>query len=454
MEAPITNATTTVADAEFDRAFEQFRSLLNLDQINALQPRGPSAIYTALVTVWLLVYQRLHAGRSLADAVAELVQCDPSLLPHNRRLVEGTLSSNTGAYSRARTRLKPEVTDWLAQHVFDTIIAATPPSLGDRRVFLLDGTTITLAPTAALKAAYPPATNQHGVSVWPVAHLLVAHELASGCAILPELGPKFGVEAMSEMQLTKALLPRIPVHSVLLADRAFGVFAVAYAAQQAQHDVVFRLTEVRFRALQRQAKLLDDEGTSRRWQLNWTPSARERKRHTELPRDASVSVWLHELVISPTLTLWLVTTLDAKASVLDQLYRRRIDVETDIRELKVTLRTEELRATTVAMLRKELATSLVAYNLVVQVRQLAAQVVQVPSRRLSYTGVLGAVKIVLFEHSLTTGAEWRRAFKLVLRIAGQRKLPNRPGRSYPRVAYPRRSKSNSGTKKTQGLKPK
>jgi hypothetical protein len=34
-----------------------------------------------------------------------------------------------------------------------------------------------LAPSAALKKAFPPASNQYGVGVWPIAHLLVAHEL-------------------------------------------------------------------------------------------------------------------------------------------------------------------------------------------------------------------------------------------------------------------------------------
>ena len=40
-----------------------------------------------------------------------------------------------------------------------------------RRVFIIDGTTVTLAPTPALSKAFPPATNQYGESVWPVAML-------------------------------------------------------------------------------------------------------------------------------------------------------------------------------------------------------------------------------------------------------------------------------------------
>ncbi len=59
----------------------------------------------------------------------------------------------------------------------------------------------------------------------------------------------------------------------------------------------------------------------------------------------------------------------------------------DIRDVKVTLNTERIRAHSREMFEKELLTSLVAYNLVVQFRREAARKVGVPPRRLSFTGV-------------------------------------------------------------------
>ena len=70
-----------------------------------------------------------------------------------------------------------------------------------------------------------------------IVHWVVAHELASGCAVRPETGPMYGPGAVGELALATRLLPRLPAHSVLLADRNFGVFAFAYAA--------FRLAERR-----------------------------------------------------------------------------------------------------------------------------------------------------------------------------------------------------------------
>ena len=432
---------------EFDRAFDHFRSLLDPAEIDAMQPMGPAAIYTALVTVWLLIYQRLYGGRPLSDAVDELLRIDPILLPENRRIRERTLSGNTGAYSQARKRLRPEVTDRLADNIFDSLIAAAPPSLDGRRAFLLDGTTIALASTAALKAAFPPASNQHGTGNWPVAHLLVAHELESGCAIRPEVGPMYGPSAVSEADLAMAILPRLPTGSIVLADRNFGIFSVAYAAVDAGHDVVFRLTGARFRALLRKATLLSQGDGYRTWSLKWTPSGRDRRSHPELPEDAEVTARLHEVIVSPERSLWLVTTLTCEAPIASGLYRRRLDVETDIRDVKVTLRTEQIEARCEEMVRKELVASIIAYNLVVQVRRLAAKATGVQPRRLSFRGVLGAVRIVLLEPMCTTAEGWRERFELALRIAGQRKIPERPGRSYPRRAIPRRNKSTSGSKR-------
>lgn len=447
------------SEREFDEAFGRFRGLIDPVEIERMQPLGPATVYTALVTVWLLVYQRLHEGKTLDEAVTNFIASDPDELSSNRRVREGKLSANTGAYSRARTRLKPEVTDHVANQIFESLVSAAPPSLAGRRVFLLDGTTIALAPTKALKAAFPPARNQHGESAWPIAHLLVAHELESGCALLPEIGAMYGDQAVSEVELSKRIMARLPPLSVLMADRNFGVFAVAHAAVQAGHEALFRLTKVRFNAMVRRATPLpprrtDDRGTSwssqRRWKLDWQPSKKDRQSHPELTADAQVEVHLHEIILSKTLTLWLVSTLNCESHVLADLYKRRQDIETDIRDVKVTLKTEEVRAKSVTMLRKELATSIVAYNLVQQVRRLAAQQAGVKPRRLSFTGVWNAVKMILLAPHLwndLTPAQWRKKFERTLNIAQQKKLPNRPNRSYPRQALTKRSKSTSGPRK-------
>jgi len=431
--------------ADLAAALTQFRRLVDPAMIDELQPCGPASVYTPWVTVWLLVYQRLHRNASLQTAVAEFAQC-AAAYSSNKRVREGVLSSNTGTYSRARSRLLAPVAEAVADHVFATVIAATPPSLGERRVFVLDGTTISLASNDRLRERWPPGANQHGPNTWPICQLVLAHELESGAAVRAELGAMYGSKADSEVAMAKLLIPRIPANSLLMADRNFGVFGFVHAAVGAGHEVLVRLVQSRFEALKRSA----DEAGPRRWRLRWTPTKANRRTDPDLPADAEVSVWLHEFVGFSGKTLWVATTSAASVETLAELYAKRWSIETDIRQFKTTLECDALRGQSPDMIRKELAMAMVAFNLVVQVRRIAAERAKVPPRSLSFKGVWSLVTIILLRPNSWTAEEWQKRFEWVLRGARQRKLPNRPGRSYPRTVLPRRRKFPDRPRKKPG----
>lgn len=188
-----------------------FGQLLTPAFLNALDPPEPSAVYTPYIVVWSLVYQRLHGSASLGDAVTELLARFPRhALPDCKWVRDDALSANTGAYSRARTRLPYDVATTASDHVADALLGATPPAWNNRSVFLLDGTTPQLAHTPELCDQFPPANNQRGTSHWPIRHVLAAHELATGLALRPECGPMYSPQATSELALALRLVPRLP----------------------------------------------------------------------------------------------------------------------------------------------------------------------------------------------------------------------------------------------------
>jgi hypothetical protein len=417
--------------------WQLFGQLLPPAILNSLDPKPPQAVYTPHVVTWLLVYQRLHDNATLNQAVAELLFRFPKeSLPDCKRTHERTLSANTGAYSQARTDLDSRVCYFAIDHVFDSLVSTYSPSYKGRRAFLVDGSTLQLAPTAVLRAAYPPASNQHGVSAWPILHLAVAHELSSGLAVRPELGPMYGPEAVGEIALAKGLLQRLPKNSILLADRNFGIFAFAHAGVEAGHDVLVRLTQKRFNAMLKKARQVGPG----KWALSWRPSASDRRAHPELAAEAVVAGHLYAVQVSDRLTLWLFATLDGTAAEMAELYGLRLRVETDIRDLKETLCLSEMTSKSPAMVEKELMMAMVAYNLVNQIRRLAAAKAEVQPRRLSFAGVASLVQA--FEARVLDGlsAEQLQAeFDLLLRAAGQRMLPNRPkARAYKREVLKRR----------------
>ena len=297
-------------DTEFDRAFELLLKLVDLRRADEIMPLGPGAVDTASVVLWLLVYQRLRRSATLQTAVKHLVDSASELCVDNKRLRQQTLSSGAGTYSDGRQRLTPEVTEWFANEVRRSIIATSTPTLGGRRVFVVDGTTMTLAPEKALQAAFPPASNPHGEGVWPVALLVVAHELESGAATQPEIGAMYGPQAVSEVQLAQACFARLPADSIVMADANFGIFSVAWGAAQHEHSFLFRRTEPRFHALRKRATGVGEGDNWKTWSLAWIPSVKDRKTNPDLPTDAVVEGLLHEIVVPEKLTLRKSTVMD------------------------------------------------------------------------------------------------------------------------------------------------
>jgi hypothetical protein len=435
-------------DREFDKAFELFTQFVDLEEADRRHPVQGNAVYTTSVVLCMLVMQRMSKDSSLEAVVKKLLDVKPAFLPKNKRVTEGTLSSNTSSYSQARSRMPGEAARWLAERVSDSLIDLTQPSFDGRRVFLYDGTTITLAPDPELRQAFPPASNQHGEGVWPVALLTVAHELSSGAALVPEIGAMYGPNAVSETALMQKTLRRLPANSIVMADAGFGIFAVAHEVAAAGHSFVLRMTRQRFDSLTRKAELIEQGKNSKTWSHQWRPSAKERSNHPDLPTDAVLEVRLHEIVVHENLTLLVITDLPHAADALATLYPRRFDVEVDIRNLKVVLGTETIRARSVDTFLKELMASIVSYNLVTQFRRQAAKLADQPPRRMSFKRTWTTFRTFLLPKVFTTAAAWRDQYRKALAYAMQDTLPNRPGRTSPRETYPRRPKSNSFKKRT------
>ena len=430
-----------LTEEELHSAFDLLRKLTPEHELSQFAPLGQAAVYTTLVTLWMLTLQRLGGGLSLTAAVKLVHESGKHLLPDNKRVREGTLSRSSGAFSEARARLPLKAAELFANRICQSLVERSPSWFGEQRAYIVDGTTVTLAPTDELSKAFPPATNQHGVTVWPVLQMLVAHELQSGCALVPEFGAMYGEENTSEAKLAAALAKRLPPRSLVMADSGFGIFSVADAMVGRGHDILFRLTKSRYQAIVRKAERLETTETSTTHRLRWTPSGKDRLTNPNLPTDAAIDVILHNIELPSGDFLMLVTTLPWTGHEAAEGYSCRYDVEHDIRDLKVTMRLEKIRAGSQEMVRKEILCSVVAYNLVLEFRREAAKIAKLPPRRLSFTGVWNTFEICLLHKAPCTFSQWRERYAKALKIASTDKLPNRPNRSYPRTAHPRRPKS-------------
>src|SRR5882757_901583 len=314
--------------------------------LHSANVRENNRIYSSSVVVWLMICQRLQTAGTLETAVLELIGGLPSSFwPYACKRLEQAgkdgglrLSKQTGAYNAARQKLSLPVLEQCCDHVFHQLmeLAELPPQR--RRAFFFDGTTVRMPYGEELAQAYPPSTNQHGVSHWPILRLLVAHDLYTGLALRSAWGPVNGDQAVSEQSLLEEAINRLPPEAIVVGDGNFGVFSVAYAADQRRHPVVLRLTPAR---AQRLAGGTLQDGTDR--QIQWKPSPGDRRGHPTLPQDAVVSGRLIVRQVFPgngekSFLLALFTTLADAPEQLMELYGKRWNIELDLRSLKSTLR--------------------------------------------------------------------------------------------------------------------
>ncbi len=419
-------------EAASDEFFQQLKKDLGLT--------SRQRVYDLPLVMWLMMTQRWDSKATLSTAVQQIVEKRPAaLLGDHKRVREATVSVHTGAYSDARQKMPvaaaERVGDRVLEHLMQTRREVLPG--WERRVFILDGSSLEMPHTKELVAAYPPGSNQHGESHWPLMRVLVAQDLGTAIAGRPCWGPMYGPQAVSEQALTEQILDRLPDRSVFMGDVNFGVFTVTFAATQRKHDVLFRLEASRARALGRGLPMTP--GTDEK--ICWRPSRWERKQHPELPADACVQgrLIVEQVTASDgtSVMLYFFTTLDLGVKQIRDVYGKRWNVETDIRSLKQTLHLDMLRCQSPDMIAKELILSITGYNLVRAVMNVAAEQNNLDPRRLSFSRSQDVVNAALPGlDAAQSPAEYQTRLKRMIQRVASCKLPDRSERPpRPRTSW-------------------
>jgi hypothetical protein len=192
-------------------------------------------IFSPLVTLWVFLAQVLSADHSCRAAVARLIA---------HRLARGQrpCSAETGAYCQARQRL-PE-------SFFSDVACSVGRRLDDqaerrwlwkgRRVYLFDGTTVTMPDTPQNQAAYPQVYNQLPGLGFPIARLGALISLACGAVV--NLGfCRYAGKGQGEASLLRRLWGVLRPGDVLLGDRLVGNWPTIVLLRQRGVELVSRL---------------------------------------------------------------------------------------------------------------------------------------------------------------------------------------------------------------------
>ena len=395
-------------------------------------------IYSPRLVIWMMMNQRLEAGGTLAQSVEQLVQGRfACLLSRCKRVRERRIGLGTGGYCQARQNLPKLLVSRTVSELIERLRQriGTPAAEGQPRVYVLDGSSLRLESAAELVNAYPRARNRHHQSHWPVMRVVVLHDVDTGLAERPYWGPMYGPQAVSEQALAEQATRHVPAGSVIIGDRNFGVFSVAYHAQTQGHGVLIRLTDVRARKLAGGAisEAVDQP-------VEWRTSRWDGKKNRTWPADASVPGRLIAWQVGRgkhKQWLYLFTTLTLPAEQLVAWYGKRWRIETDLRSLKHTIRLQHLPVQSGDMAEKELLVAVLAYNLVRSIMYLAAEKSRSDPRQLSFTYACNIVLDGYAKILATRGAKQQeRELDDMIKLVARCKLPRRTKRrAYPRTVW-------------------
>ncbi len=344
-------------------------------------------IYTPLVTLWVFLSQVLSADHSCRGAVARLIAHRVS---HGQR----PCSSDTSAYCQARKRLPEAFVSEVTRGVGRILENQVDPQWlwKARHVYNFDGSVVSMPDTPQNQAAYPQPDTQHAGLGFPLARIAAIISLSSGAVL--ELGfARYAGKGQGELSLLRRLWEIFRPGDVVLTDRLMCSWTEMLMLKQRGIDSVTRLKQNRvanFRCGQRLGK--GDHIV--KWPKPRLPRSVNWQTYKLLPKFLTVrETRVHvEQAGFRSRTIIVVTTLldpqEITSSDLAELYRARWNNELDLRSLKQTMQMEILRCKTPELVRKEVWTHLLAYNLIRTVMAQAATRYGLAPRSISFKGAL------------------------------------------------------------------
>jgi DDE family transposase len=261
-----------------------------------------------------------------------------------------------------------------------------------RHVHLVDGSTISMPDTPANQAEYPqPMTQEPGLG-FPIARLVVLLSLATAMVKDLAMGPYAGKET-GETALLRELLERFKSGDILLGDRYFCSYFMMALLLERGVDFVTRLHQARTADFRRGRRLGPGDHLVE-WQRPAKPEWMDQETYERMPasirvREVEVQVQQPGFRVDSFVVVTTLTDADQYSrDDLAELYHQRWLAELDIRTIKCTLGLDVLRCKSPEMVRRELWTGLLAYNLIRQtILQAALQAGRSP-RQLSFTAAL------------------------------------------------------------------
>jgi hypothetical protein len=407
--------------------------------IGELKIKYKERLFTPFVTLWTFLSQVLDTDKSCHNAVSRVIAY---LVGEGVEIP----STDTSAYCQARARL-PEK---LLKKLFSQAGQNLEEKVTDehlwcgRHVKVIDGSTVSMPDTLENQEAYPQPKAQQAGCGFPIAKIGVIFSLATGAAVALVID----VLNTHDIKLARQLYSFLHPLDLLVGDRAFCAYTELVAIKKLNCDAVFRKHQSRT-TLMRKGKIIGESDKIVTWDKpKKCPLGLTESEFAALPQTITVREIYYYIFIPGfrTQQVSLITTLlDTKtypSLEIVKLYGFRWEVEVNLQHLKTTLGMNVLRCKTPSMVRKEIYVYLLAYNLLRSVMWSAGTTYDTPPLRLSLQGTRHHLNNFMTQFLAASSTNSLHIYRTLLKVIAHKAVPERPGRSEPRVrkrrpkAYP------------------
>jgi Transposase DDE domain len=400
-----------------------------LDVLNDHGIKYRDRVFNPVTTIWGFLSQVLSDDHSCRDAVARVIA-------HQAASGARVCSPNTASYCNARSRLRTDVLRTLAMRTAQELQAGTRQEWkwNGRNVFIADGSHVSMPDTPENQAAYPQPPQQRPGVGFPLARLTILLSLATGACHNLAIAAYQG-KGTGEKTLLRQMYDTLKPGDVVLADALFDDYFIACELRQRGLELVAR---AHFQRVQTQTVESRPDGDVIVWHRPNKPRGMKGEQYRTYPktlRMRQVSVDARDKNNRVKQFKVITTILDAAidGGQIGTLYERRWNGEVDIRSIKSTMKMDVLRCKKPEMVRKEIWTHLLAYNLLCTVIAVAAAENGIEPHQVSLKGAKQVV--TAFAPKLEAARPKDRAALIdaMLTAVAYYRVGNRPGRWEPRA---------------------
>jgi hypothetical protein len=272
---------------------------------------------------------------------------------------------------------------------------------------------------------------------------------------------RYAGKGQGEVSLLRKLWDILRPGDILLTDCLLANWTNLFLLQERGVELVSRLNKAHRTADFRRGKRLGNHDHIVRWLKPSSIRSLDRESYQALPE--YITIRETKIRVSQpgfrTKSIVVVTTLlDAQQATKDDLaslYRARWNNELDLRSIKSTMQMGELRCKTPELVRKEIWTHVLAYNLIRTVMAQAAAKHDLLPRSISFKGslqTLEAFQPFIEPRVARDPAHRLRLYQDLLDAIATHRVADRPDRYEPRVKKRRRNHYGWLTKPRAELK--